>query len=236
MTAYRAKAIFLKGTQMKIQQTPLGDQVYSIIWDQIAAHQLRPGDKISDLRLSEQLGVSRTPVREALHRLSQDGIVQSRNRRGFFVNSFSREDVREVYDIRSALEVLAVRLGLPNLTAAELEKAQHDLDQARLKVENGNAEAGELWLRADRDFHQLLARASQSRRLAALIAGLHAQIAVFQVYGTHSHEINLLTLDHHQSIVTALIERDSPAAERAMECHIQEVKRRILDELASREA
>lgn len=101
---------------MKIEQTTLGDQVYSVLWDRIASRKLRPGDKISDLRLSEELGVSRTPVREALHRLTQDGIVRTESRRGFYIPTFSSQDVHEVYDIRCALEVLAVRLALPHLT------------------------------------------------------------------------------------------------------------------------
>lgn len=98
---------------VKIHHTTLGNQVYSIIWEQIVSHKLRSGDKISDLRLSEELGVSRTPIREALHRLSQDGIVRSESRRGFFVTTISSQDVGEVYNIRAALEVLAVRLALP---------------------------------------------------------------------------------------------------------------------------
>src|SRR3954470_8437628 len=81
-----------------IHTTLLGNQVYALLWDRIVSHQLRPGDKLSDLRLSEELGVSRTPVREALHWLMQDGIVSARSHHGFFVSSFSSQDVREIYD------------------------------------------------------------------------------------------------------------------------------------------
>jgi DNA-binding GntR family transcriptional regulator len=221
------------GKLMKIEQTPLGDQVYSILWDQIASRKLRPGDKISDLRLSEELGVSRTPVREALHRLTQDGIVRTESRRGFFIPTFSSQDVHEVYDIRCALEVLAVRLALPHLTRERLDQEVWNLAQARQKVEQGDADARDYWLKVDRGFHQLLADASQNRRLTGLIAGLQAQIAVFQVFGTHFHPINLLSLDHHQEILAALIDHDRLGAEQAMERHIHEVKGWMLDELAS---
>jgi DNA-binding GntR family transcriptional regulator len=220
---------------MTIQQTSLGDQVYAVLWGQIASRRLRPGDKLSDLHRSQDLGVSRTPVREALHRLAQDGIVRAESRRGFFVTTFSSADVGEVYDIRTALEVLAVRLALPNLVAAEIGSAQQALDEARLRFERGDAGAGEQWLRVDRDFHQLIARTAENRRLAGMLAGLQVQIAVFQVYGTHIRQINLLSLDHHQVILKALANRDGPTAERAMERHIQEVKRLMLAEFASRD-
>jgi DNA-binding GntR family transcriptional regulator len=224
------------GKLMKIQQTPLGDQVYSILWDQIASRKLRPGDKLSDVRLSQELGVSRTPVREALHRLTQDGIVRTESRRGFFIPTFSSQDVREVYDIRCALEVLAVRLALPGLTRQQLDQEVGKLAQARQKVEQADADARDYWLNVDRGFHQLLVDAAQNRRLAELIAGLQAQIAVFQVFGTHFRPINQLSLDHHQAILAALIDQDGPAAEQAMQRHIQEVKGWMLAELADQSA
>jgi DNA-binding GntR family transcriptional regulator len=224
------------GKRMKIQQTTLGDQVYSVLWDWIASRKLRPGDKISDLRLSEELGVSRTPVREALHRLTQDGIVRTESRRGFYIPTFSSQDVHEVYDIRCALEVLAVRLALPRLTREQLDQEMWNLAQARQKVEQADADARDYWLKVDRGFHQLLVDAAQNRRLVGLIAGLQAQIAVFQVFGTHFRPINLLSIDHHQVILAALVDHDGPAAEQAMERHIQEVKGWMLAELASQSA
>jgi DNA-binding GntR family transcriptional regulator len=116
---------------VKINHSPLGDQVYAIIWEQIISHKLGPGDKVSDLRLSEELGVSRTPIREALHRLSQDGVVRNENRHGFFVATFSSQDVNEVYDIRTALEVLAVRQALPQITDADLDETQRAVGESR---------------------------------------------------------------------------------------------------------
>jgi DNA-binding GntR family transcriptional regulator len=219
----------------KIQHTLLGDQVYTIIWDQIVGRRLQPGDKISDLRLSEELGVSRTPVREALHRLAQDGIVRSENRRGFFVATFSSQDVREVYDIRAALEVLAVRLALPHLLDNDLEEAQRTLDSSRQEITSGAEGAEERWLTIDRALHGLLAQKAQNRRLESLLMGLQTQIGVFQVYGIHSSPLRRLSIDHHQLIVSALKERDRAAAERAMERHIQEVKEWVLAEFVRRE-
>jgi DNA-binding GntR family transcriptional regulator len=220
---------------IQIQHSPLGDQVYAIIWDQIVSHRLRPGDKISDLRLSEELGVSRTPIREALHRLAQDGIVRTQSRRGFFVTSFSSQDVSEVYDIRAALEVLAVRLALPRLADKELDEAQRAVEESHQQIVGGVEGAEEHWLTLDRAFHQMLAQRARNRRLETLLTSLQTQIGVFQVYGIHSSPLRLLSIDHHRTILAALKARDGVAAERAMEHHIQEVKEWVLAEFVSRE-
>jgi DNA-binding GntR family transcriptional regulator len=219
----------------KIQHTPLGDQVYTIIWEQLVSRRLHPGDKISDLRLSEELGVSRTPIREALHRLAQDGIVRTQSRRGFFVTSFSSRDVGEVYDIRTVLEVLALRLALPHLADEELDEAQRLVEESRQQIVDGVEGAEERWLTIDRAFHHMLAQRAGNRRLESLLTSLQTQIGVFQVYGIHSSPLRLLSIDHHRAILAALKAHDDAAAERAMEHHIQEVKEWVLAEFVSRE-
>lgn len=220
---------------VKINHSPLGDQVYAIIWEQIISHKLGPGDKISDLRLSEELGVSRTPIREALHRLSQDGVVRNENRHGFFVATFSSQDVNEIYDIRTALEVLAVRQALPQITDADLDETQRAVGELRDELIASVEGAEDRWLASDRAFHRMLARKASNQRLESMLTGLQTQISVFQVYGNHLSRLRLLSLDHHLKILDALKNRDSRAAELAMERHIQEVKEWVLAEFVSRE-
>ncbi len=223
------------GSDALIQQSLLGKQVYDLLWQRIVSHQLQPGDKLSDLRLSQELGVSRTPVREALHQLAQEGIVRAESRRGFYVAHFSSEDVREVYEVRAALEVLAVRLALPRLSAADLAEAQADLDAVSRRVLAGDPSASETFLAIDRAFHEMLVQAANNRRLSGLLAGVQAQLRVFQFYGIHFQSMMEMSLDHHQAILAALRARDRPAAEAAMERHIQEVKERVLAEFVSQE-
>lgn len=213
----------------------LGDQVYDYLWRQIASNQLGPGAKLSDLRISEQLGVSRTPVREALRRLAQDGIVRAETQRGFFVATFSSNDVREIYDLRTVLEVLAVRLALPNLSAADLAAAQEQLNEVAQQLAEDAPAASERFLAVDRSFHALLVQSARNRRLMAMMASLQCQVAVFQVYGIHSKAILALSVDHHRAILAALRALDGKAAEAAMEHHIQEVKQHVLAKLVESE-
>jgi DNA-binding GntR family transcriptional regulator len=224
------------GSEALIQQSLLGKQVYELLWQRIVSHQLQPGDKLSDLRLSEELRVSRTPVREALHRLAQEGIVRAESRRGFYVSHFSSEDVREVYDVRTALEVLAVRLALPHLRGADLTAAQAELDAVSRRLHAGDPEANETFLVIDRACHEMLVQAANNRRLAGMMTSLQAQLRVFQFYGIHFQDMMKLSLEHHQAILAALRAGDGPAAEAAMERHIQEVKARVLAEFLSQES
>jgi DNA-binding GntR family transcriptional regulator len=98
------------GRSERLPHSSLGDEVYRLLWKRILDRGLRPGDKLSDLHLSHELGVSRTPMREALRRLVSDGIVQAERNRGFFVASFSASDIAEIYDLRATLETMALRV------------------------------------------------------------------------------------------------------------------------------
>ncbi len=219
--------------ELKIEYNSLATQVYDLLWKRIVTQQIQPGEKLSDLQLSKDLGISRTPVREALYRLVQEGIVQNQNLRGFYLATFSSQDVKEIYDLRTALEILAVRLALPNLSEAALDQSQVALDEVQKLIEGGNEKAREKFLEIDRNFHQLLVRSSQNRRLETHLESLHAQIGVFQLYGIHLSNLVYLSLKHHQAIVSALRQKDSPLAERAMERHIQEVKAHVLADFVS---
>jgi len=220
----------------KVNLSSLGDHVYELLWQQIANHELRPGDKLSDVHVSVELGVSRTPVREALQRLAQDGIVRVESRRGFYVASFSKKDVREIYDLRTALETLAVRLACPNLREDEIDAAQYALHDAAQRMHTDDDTARDTFLKIDREFHQLLLHNAHNGRLAASVNALQAQISVFQVYGIHLKLLVTESIAYHQAILSALKQRDCAAAERAMEQHIQEIKAWVLAEFSTIEA
>lgn len=215
-----------------LRGSTLSNQVYEHLWQRIISRQLLPGDKLSDVHLSEELGVSRTPVREALHRLAQDGIVRTESHRGFFVTSFDQQDVHEIYDLRAALEVLAVRLAFPKFQPQQLREAGQHLDAISRLIASGDERANDAFLLVDRAFHDMVAQTAGNRRLAASLTSLQGQLGVFQVYGTHFKALIAQSLAHHQQIVAALQRGDCPGAEQAMEQHIHEVKGWMLRELA----
>lgn len=212
-----------------IEQHALGEQVYRAIREQIISGRLHPGEKLSDLRLSDALHVSRTPVREALYRLVQEGVVQVNRRRGFAVTTMTTQDVRELYEIRLGLELLAVRLGGPHLDAAALATMRHSHDRMASLLRAGADGAFAAFHTADRDLHHALFVAARNRRLLSLREGLQAQLDVLQVYGLRLEPLFLLSIDHHAAVIEALRARDWSAAECAMAWHVTEMQARALD-------
>lgn len=223
---------------MVIPRSSLGESVYRLLWERILDRRLHPGEKLSDLRLSDELGVSRTPVREALNRLVQDGIVRAEPNRGFYVVSFSARDIREIYDLRAALEVAALELAAPRLDQPMLRASCADLDRVEARIdaaqdpESFTAAAGE-FLEADRAFHRALVERAGNARLSAVVEGLWAQIAVFQKAGTYRRAAVEDSIRAHRAIIAALLAGDIPGASAELKRHIMAVKERALEDLAA---
>lgn len=220
-----------------IHRRNLGGDVYRILWERILSRSLDPGQKLSDLRLSEQLGVSRTPVREALHRLVQDGVVRAEPNRGFFVASFSPADIAEIYDIRAALEVWALHAGPGTIDRQNLNaqieahgRANELIVAAESAEDRFNAAAS--FLEVDMGFHRWLVQRSSNARLNSVIEGLWAQIAVFQKAGAHVPGWMETALDQHRMILFLLSQGQHADAEQALESHIMHMKDRVLADLA----
>ena len=222
----------------RITRSNLGEEVYRLLWKRILDRGLRPGDKLSDLRLSHELGVSRTPTREALQRLVSDGIVRAERNRGFFVSSFSANDIAEIYDLRATLETMALRAAVPRLTPDMLRSAQIDLDhvEARLNAassESEKLEAHTAFLEVDRGFHRLLVELAGNSRLQNVVEGLWAQIAVFQWAGGFRDHWTDAALTRHRSIIAAMLEGDVERATEELRQHIDDVKVWAIDDLAA---
>ncbi|MGB3330848.1 MAG: GntR family transcriptional regulator [Thermomicrobiales bacterium] len=216
-----------------IQRRNLGSDVYRVLWDRILDRQLHPGEKLSDLRLSEELGVSRTPVREALHRLEKDGVVIAEPNRGFFVASYDRRDIEEIYELRAALEAFALRHAAIVVSEADLQHQLDELDRVeRLLQEavtdNDRTAASDAFLEVDRGFHSFLLENSNNRRLVATLDGLWAQIAVFQKAGLMIAGWVDKALDDHRIILNHLLASNTDAAAMALEAHILNIQRRVL--------
>jgi DNA-binding GntR family transcriptional regulator len=220
-----------------IQRRNLGADVYRILWDRILSRSLNPGQKLSDLRLSEQLGVSRTPVREALHRLVQDGVVRAEPNRGFFVASFSPADVGDIYDVRAALELWSLHSLSNKLNRDELNEQIEAHGRVSVLISaavspEDRFNAATRFLEVDMGFHRWLVHQSENRRLISVIEGLWAQTAVFQKAGAHVPGWMETALDQHRMILYLLSQEQQAQAELALEAHIMHMKDRVLADLA----
>lgn len=215
----------------------LGSDVYSILWDRILSRDLHPGEKLSDLRFSEDLGVSRTPVREALHRLVQDGVVVYSPNRGFSVASFSATDIAEIFDLRAVLEALALRTLAAKLKPKAYRWARGELDRVDLLIRNAADDdarlaAANAFLEVDQGFHQWLIEGSRNQRLIGIVNGLWGQVSVFQRAGTHVPGWMEIALDQHKQIIDLLLAGEIDPAADALEHHILDMKSRLLVDFA----
>ena len=200
------------------------DYAYEQIWKQLVFSDERKEQRLSDVVLAEKLGVSRTPVRQALERLVQDGLVRADPRRGFWVRVFSAQDIEEIYDLRGALEVLALRLAAPRLDPANLRAQLDLLYKVRAQLDQRPIS---LFLQGDFEFHTTIIRASGNSRLIHYLSTLRSQFSIFQIKDVWYPRRMEDSLDEHEKILTALLEGDIDRAALALAAHIAHAKANV---------
>jgi DNA-binding GntR family transcriptional regulator len=175
-----------------ITRVPLRDQVHHAIVDRILRDELKPGARISDTALARELGVSRTPIREALLRLEREGFLEADIGRGFFVKPLSVAEVREVYPVLWTLEVLALRsAGAPSPE----RRAEMDRINAALEAEDDPERRIDL----DGDWHRTLLEPCGNEYLMGLIASLKSVIRRYEyAYMQNAGYIPVSTRAHEQ--------------------------------------
>ena len=196
----------------------IGERAYGVLLEMIIARELLPGQRLIEEQLALELGISRTPLREAVNRLAKEGLVEIEPRKGAKVKRFSIEDVEEVYDIRAALEGLAARLAVPNIPKDKLKD---------LWKRFGRKDAKSL-IRADSDLHALVFECCKNERLAELLGNLRNLVQVFRVAGYGSVKRSAIATEEHVKIIDALIEGKGVQAERLMKKHIEKTKSAIV--------
>jgi len=191
----------------KLIKTTLAEQAYRELRDRILGGQLGGGMRLLPGELAEELGISPTPVREALTRLEADGLAASSRRRGVTVRQFTVEDVKELYHARAVLEYGAItrafRLG--TVTDALIEALVKSTDEHRIFARDGTFDSLSRGLEVDREFHRAMVAAGGVR----IVSEWHEQIlrqthTVFvSVLGTYSK-----TVHEHEAVLEALKARD----------------------------
>jgi DNA-binding GntR family transcriptional regulator len=212
-----------------ISRTSLADSVYQHILEAILTGSISSGTELSEVALAAELGVSRTPVHEALRRLAADGLVDSLAHRQARVAHFSRQDIVEIYEMRGLLETAAAERAARQLDTAQLAELREALDALADSNTRGWTNRA---LDFDVRFHNLLAAATQNERLRAEIAKYRHLVRAFcRMSGTPQ---NLRDAMHeHARILKALEARDPAAARRAMAAHIDARLKAVLQELDS---
>jgi DNA-binding GntR family transcriptional regulator len=204
------------------------DYAYEEIWKHVIMIGGSEEQRLSDVTLSEQLGMSRTPVRQALERLVQEGLVRSDPRRGFWTSTFTVKDIHEIYDLRSALEMLAVRLAAPQLSQKDLESQLDTLYAVRAELDTHPVLR---FLQVDLHLHMLITRASNNGRLIHSLSLLRSQLSMFQMQDTYYPERMAKALDDHEQVLLALLAGNVEEAADFLGRHIRNAKEGVLADI-----
>jgi DNA-binding GntR family transcriptional regulator len=204
---------------------PLSQQVHEALLERIATGRIGPGERAVVEHLAEQLGVSPTPVREALHRLMQDGLIDETSAGKFHVVSLTPEYIVETFQVRSALEGLAAELATPVMPEAHLEALRAGLREIDDAVRQGEYE---IFARLDDSLHQAIRDAAGNAVLSREIRPFQIHIGLIYASLRRVHTRSSLApysqASHaeHKLIVEAMAGRDPQNARRAVEQHIRD--------------
>ncbi|MEN9419681.1 MAG: hypothetical protein RI988_3302 [Pseudomonadota bacterium] len=195
---------------------PRAEQAYQEIRRAIQEHRLKPGDRLREAELAEAVGVSRTPLREALARLEADGLIANDPARGLVVTRLDYNMVSELYYMREVLEGTAARLAAQHASDVELTILDEICEQYRRSI--GDSAALEL---RNRQFHEALYRCAHNRYLVRTLQGLHDALALLGESTLHDRARAENTQAEHEAILRAIKERNPEAAEQATRTHIR---------------
>jgi len=204
---------------------PLRESVCESLRDAIRKGILRPGDRLMEIQLADELGVSRTPVREAIRKLELEGYIITMPRRGTYVANLSIRDVNEVFEIRTSLDALAGELAAERITDEELEALQRLLVKLGHYVEEGDMDK---IVETDVKFHDVLYQASRNSRLVGIISNLREQLTRFRTTSMSFPGRLKATLEEHRALVEAIAQGDAASARSAAEYHMEKSEQTLL--------
>ncbi len=204
---------------------PLREVICESLRNAIKNGKLKPGERLMEVQLAEELGISRTPVREAIRKLEQEGYVIMLPRRGTYVSSVSVHDVQEIFEIRTALEKLSTGLAARRIENEELEQLQKLLTKIEGYIEKHDIDN---IVKTDIEFHDLLYKVSRNERLSGIISNLKEQLSRFRTLSMSYPGRLEETLEEHREMVEAIASGDVEAAREAAERHMVRAEETLL--------
>jgi len=199
------------------ERRSLGQHVYSHLRQAILRGDLRPGSRLVESRLAEAFGISRTPVREGIHKLEQEHLVRQGPSGGFFVAGLTRGEIQETFGIRAVLESYAARLAAVQHEEKELAPLEAKIHQYQKCMDRGDFDC---LLRVNTEFHDHLYALSHSPRLIHMINDLRDQIYRFRQVLLKSEEWARVSNEDHQRMIAFIRRRDAEGVERLVRDHI----------------
>ena len=210
------------------ERKPLGHYVFENLKQAIVRGDFSPGNRLVESRIAEAMGISRTPVREAIHKLEREGLIKKLPQGGFYVLNLSREELEETFGIRSVLESYAARLAAIKHQKEELEPLEEKIEAFQYFLNRGEMEA---LLKINTEFHGLLYAMSRSPKLVKMINDLQDQIYRFRRIILKIETMAKTSNDDHRQMLSAMKMRDADGVETLVRQHILRGQKIVLKEL-----
>lgn len=203
----------------------LRSRVFAQIENDILNGKYKPGDSLIETKLSEELGVSRTPVREAIRQLELEGLVQTIPNKGAIVKGITLQDIEDIYTIRMMIEGLAARWAAQKITDEELEELKEAVELEEFYTNKNDSEH---LLMFDSKFHEIIFRASKSKPLMHMLRTFHHYVQRARNISMSSPERARMVLEEHRKILEAIERRDPERAEMLTNQHVRNASENVL--------
>ena len=197
---------------------PLRDVVFNTLREAILRGDLQPGERLMELQLADKLGVSRTPIREAIRMLEQEGLAVTVPRKGAEVAKMTLKGMEDVLEIRGALDELAVELACERITEEQLNDLEKRKQDFEVSLKSGNLKH---IAEADVHFHDVIYDATCNPKLINLLNNLREQIYRYRVEYIKKAENHPILIEEHEAIYKALSKRDKQAAKASIYRHVE---------------
>lgn len=206
----------------------LRHQAYKVIKNKIIFLQVKPGESLFDSEIAKEIGIGRTPVREALLMLENEKLVECKNKLGYIVRKLSREEAYDYFAIRLVIEDFAIPLIIKGLTDNTIAELEQNIEKVK-----GYVEKNDFYniIRYETEFHEILYRTTNSKVFVEVISGLVDKFQWLRAIGLSAPGGVQQSLDEHTKILSAYKARDISEIKKLMEVHIQDAR----DKFASME-
>lgn len=203
----------------------LADRTYQIVRDEILTNQLPPGSRLVIVELAQRLGVSRTPVKDALSRLAAEGLVEDEPRKGYFVTRLDPQDIVDLIDARLIIELAAIERGIHLVRPSDILAMQRIVDgmSEQLDGEGTYRDYGR-YIAADIALHEAMVQTARNTRLQSMYRALHPHLYLTRIhylFDDRASPPSLVNLQEHRAMVQAFESRDLPSLAALITTHIQ---------------
>ena len=208
----------MKDISLKMDEyLPLRDVVFNTLRNAILTGELPPGERLMEIKLADKLGVSRTPIREAIRKLELEGLVVNTPRKGAEVANISPEDLRDVLEVRRSLEVLAISLACEKMTEETLALLHENIDAFKHSVD---AKATSDIASVDVTFHDIIYKSTGNNRLIQILNNISEQMYRYRFEYIKNKEAWNRLVEEHTNIYEAIKNRDKDLAVKSILLHI----------------